>query len=173
MLIFLVGYMYSGKSTVGRKLAKAFGYNFVDTDDLFEGKYHISIPSFFEKYGETLFRSLEQEVLFSTKSLQHTVVSTGGGTPCSVESMEYIKQTGISVFLQSDIDTIMSRLKSSQKERPVLNTIAQENLQEFIAAQLQERTLFYQQANIIHSAKNVDVKELKELIERWNTLPLQ
>lgn len=166
MQIFIIGYMYCGKSTIGKKLARALGYDFVDTDDLFEERYHISIPQFFEKYSEKLFRELERDVLLSTFNLKQTVISTGGGTACSTENINYIKQNGISVFLESDIDTIMSRLRFSQKERPVLNRIPEKELQTFIQNQLAERTIFYQQADIIFPAKNVNIESLKEII--WN-----
>ena len=66
MRIYLVGYMYSGKSTVGRRLAQALGMRFLDTDTLFEERYHTTIPLFFHRYDEAAFRRLEQQVLHTT-----------------------------------------------------------------------------------------------------------
>ena len=153
--------MYSGKSTTGKKLAKTLGFDFVDTDDLFEEKYRISIPNFFEKYGEDLFREFEKNILFSLNNLQNAVISTGGGTACSEENISFIKKNGISVCLEPDIDTIMSRLQSSKKKRPTLDKIPKDKLQEFIEQQLNERNTFYKQANIIVPAKNVIIDDLK------------
>ena len=165
MKIFIIGYMYSGKSTIGKKLANALGFDFIDTDNLFEEKHHISIPNFFEKYGEDLFRKFEKEVLFSTNALQNTIISTGGGTACSDENIRYIKENGTSVYLESDIDTIMARLQYSKKERPVLNKMPKEELQGFILKQIEERKPFYKQADIIIPAKDVRIEDLKKRIE--------
>lgn len=165
MRIYIIGYMYSGKSTIGKKLARALGFDFVDTDDLFEAKYHLSIPVFFEKYGEKLFREFEKEILLSTHNLQNTVISTGGGTPCFGENMAFIKKSGISVCLEPDIDTIMSRLHFSKKERPILSKMPKEELQSFILNQIETRNIFYKQADIIVPAKDVNVEKLRVKIE--------
>ena len=91
--------MYSGKTTIGRKLAECLDTRFVDLDQLFEEHYHTSIPLFFNRYGEDAFRKLEQLMLHSTHTLNHVVISTGGGTPCFFDNMEWINAHGISVYL--------------------------------------------------------------------------
>ncbi len=77
MRIFIIGFMYSGKSTVGKKLANLMNLNHIDTDKVFESKYNITISSFFEKYGEDLFRELEHKILLETIEEDNIIVSTG------------------------------------------------------------------------------------------------
>ena len=108
--IFLVGYMYSGKSTIGKQLAKKLGIAFIDTDLLFEQSYHTSIPLFFKRYGETAFRKLERMILeHSIDENQPHVISTGGGTACHNNNMDWINAHGISVYLEMSAAAICAR----------------------------------------------------------------
>ena len=92
--------MGAGKTTAARRLAQRLGWEVADTDDLFEEKYKISVCDFFNKYDEALYRKLESEVLKSTESLEDVVISTGGGTACYFDNMDWMNQHGLTVFLR-------------------------------------------------------------------------
>lgn len=151
MNIYIVGYPCCGKTTLGKKIAKKIGYGFVDLDNLFEEKYHIAISDFFDKYGEDTFRAYERQILFSTASLENTVIATGGGTPCNFDNMDFINNNGISVYFQRSVGLLAERLKNSKQRRPLFQNIAPENMFFHIQQQLSDREKFYLKAHIITS----------------------
>jgi len=160
MKIYLIGYMASGKTRTGRKLARLLDYSFNDTDDLFESKYKITIHDFFDKYGEDLFRQLEQKVLLETRDLDNTVISTGGGTPCFFDNMEFIRDSGISVYLKLPAPALASRLKVVRKKRPLLKGMTAAQVNEFVEVQLKEREEFYSRADIVAEGNCPDIAEV-------------
>ena len=160
MRIYLIGYMYSGKTTVGHQLARQLGYDFVDLDQLFEAKYKTSIPIFFQRYGEAAFRQLERQMLHSTADLDNAVISTGGGTPCHFDNMQWILQHGTSVYLDTTLDTILFRAANSRKQRPILADKTDEERRLFISQQLSQRSPYYAQANITFSPDQQTIAEL-------------
>lgn len=166
MRIYLIGYMYSGKSTVGRQLAQSLGYQFADLDQLFESHYRTSIPLFFRRYGEAAFRQLEQIVLHTTEKADDIVVSTGGGTPCYADNMDWINTHGLSVFLNIGIERIIERHQHSRKTRPLLAGKTQEELHKFIEDQLEKRMPFYRQAHIDLTTDPIDFDALLLDIQR-------
>ena len=105
--------MYSGKSTVGKKLANLMNLKHIDTDKVFETKYNITISSFFEKYGENLFRELEHKILLETIKEDNCIISTGGGLPCFHNNIEIIKENGISIYLNMSPISIIHRIKKT------------------------------------------------------------
>jgi len=163
--IYLVGFMAAGKTTVGRKLAAELGYRFLDLDDYFEERYKIDIHTFFDKYGEKLFRSLEHERLMKTFDMKDVVVATGGGTPCYLNSMEEINKNGISVYLEMTPQAIAGRLINSAKKRPLVEGKSGEELIRYIEEKLEERIHYYQKAQLIISGLDVNVPELIQLID--------
>lgn len=158
--IFIIGFMGSGKSFTGKRLASRIGYKFYDIDKLFEDKYHFTINDFFEKFGESAFRKLERDLLTSTESLENTVISTGGGTPCYFDNMDYIRETGISVYLRMPPEKIMARLKQSRKPRPLIKNLEGDSLLEKIRELLGEREKYYLQADIIVDAVFIEPAEI-------------
>lgn len=143
MRIFLIGYMGSGKSTVGKKLSDQLGYNFVDTDQRFEELYKISIPDFFAKYGEELFRKMERNILLELKDSEDIVISTGGGTSCYSDNMEHMKSSGLTIFLSMSVDNLATRLTFARKKRPLVTDLKGRKLVEYIENQLSNRLLYY------------------------------
>jgi len=164
MKLFLLGYMYSGKTTVGRWLSQRLDYRFVDLDQLFEERYHTSIPLFFNRYGEEAFRKLEQLTLHSTESMDNVVISTGGGTPCYFDNMQWINAHGISIHLEVSIEKIIERALRSKKQRPILANKSPEELHTFIQSQLAQRLPYYSQAHITFPADDPDLTALQTLI---------
>jgi shikimate kinase len=165
MRIFLTGYMGSGKTLTGQILAERLNLDFIDLDHLFESKYHMTIPHFFRKYGEDLFRVLEQRILADNAERDQMVMSTGGGTPCFYNNMQLMNDHGITIYLKVPIETLYNRLLRSNKKRPLLST-GGEDLKSQIIRQLAERESYYNQAKIIIEDADHDMDDLLEKIEQ-------
>ncbi len=168
MRIFLIGFMFSGKSTVGKKLASIMNYNFIDTDKYFEEKYKISIFDFFEKFGEEMFRKFEHEILKELVVKDNVIISTGGGLPCFNENMDIINKEGISIYLEMPYNAIINRQKNSKQKRPLLKNKTQEEIETYLLDLLTKREPIYQKSKITIDAQNIDFYSLKETIESYS-----
>ena len=104
MLLFLIGYMGCGKSSIGRPLAKRLGLKFVDMDTEIERRCGVSVQQFFADRGEEAFRRLERELLRELTSAEDTVVATGGGVPCFFDNMELMNGSGVTVYVKLAAD---------------------------------------------------------------------
>lgn len=149
MRIVLLGYMGSGKTTVGMTLAKVMKLKFIDLDTFIESSEEATIPEIFDAKGEVYFRKKEYEYL---KQLLHErddfILSTGGGTPCYGENMKTILESTENVFyLKTSIKELINRLSKEKEHRPLIKNIADDNLPEFIGKHLFERSFFYQRAH--------------------------
>lgn len=161
MKIVLLGYMASGKSAVGKILAKQNNLQFIDLDTFIEEREELTISEIFEHKGEIYFRKKEADYLSELLSLeQDLIISLGGGTPCYGNNMQEIIKKGISFYLKASINTIFERLQGETSQRPLVATIGQENLKEYIAKHLFERSAFYDKAS--HTIV-VDAKSLNEI----------
>jgi len=164
MKIYLIGYMGSGKSTLGKGLAKALDISWLDLDTEIESRYKISIPDFFSKYGETAFRDVEHKVLTDISSIPDLVVSTGGGVPCFHNNMEFMNQTGLTIYLEATPEIILTRIGPYAWKRPLFQQMDGADIMEKITVHLKSREEFYQQAQITIDASNPDIEKLKDLI---------
>jgi len=164
MLIFLIGYMGSGKTGLGRELARSLGYRFLDLDELFEKKMSSSIPDFFEKEGEEAFRKEEHKLLKSLLQEKDTVIAAGGGTPCFYDNMEMMNRAGVTVYLRVNVDELYERLKGEAQSRPILRDVISGNLKQFISNSLAEREGFYRQAK---TEFNPVISDINELIKEF------
>ncbi len=167
MKIVLVGYMGSGKSTIGKMLAKKLKFGFIDLDDYIESSENSSIPAIFEKKGEIYFRKKEFEYLNDIlKDKDDFILSTGGGTPCYGENMNAILEATSNVFyLKVSINGLIERLTLEKEERPIIANIPNEELPEFIGKHLFERVYFYSKAVHTLFCDNKDVNVLVDEIE--------
>jgi len=163
--IYLIGFMGVGKTTLGKKLARQLGYRFVDLDDFFETKYKVEIHQFFEKYGEALFRELENKQLKKTFAMENVVVATGGGTPCHHRGIEHINQNGLSIFLEMPPAALARRLLHAKRKRPLVLGKTGEELTRYIENKLAERMDCYQKAILKVNALDIDVKALAKEIK--------
>ena len=111
MLIFLIGFMGCGKTTLGRKLASRLEYDFIDLDHVLEAEVGMSIAEYFSSFGEDAFRKLESEVLKKMDYPEHAVVSTGGGLPCFFDHMEWMNAHGKTVYIKLSPKTLADRLE--------------------------------------------------------------
>ena len=153
MRIYLIGYMYSGKTTLGRQLAARLGLPFHDLDQMLEARYHSTVPLLFERYGEAAFRQLERAMLHSTAQLEHAVIATGGGTPCHFDNMDFILAHGTAIYLELTADDILRRALRSHKPRPLLSGLTEEEQRKVIERQLKEREPYYRRAPYVWSDK--------------------
>lgn len=164
--IFLIGYMGAGKTTVGRKLAKEMNLSFIDLDLYIEGRYHRSIRQLFAERGEEAFRDIEKRLLHEVAEFENVLVSTGGGTPCFFDNIEFMNMAGTTIYLKVSVDELASRLESCKQTRPVLQNRSGEELRSFIKENLEARTAFYEKANIIYDAEQMmteaDVQAITE-----------
>lgn len=158
MKIVLLGYMASGKSAVGKAVAKKTLVPFIDLDAYIEKKEQLSISEIFETKGEIYFRKKESEYLEEVlNQANDAVVSLGGGTPCYGNNMDLITKNSTSIYLKASINTIFERIKSETNQRPLVADVGLDNLKEFIAKHLFERALFYEAAweTIVVDAKTI------------------
>ena len=156
--------MGSGKTTVGRHLAKLLNYEFVDLDHLFEEKYHLSVFDFFEKYDEDAFRKIESKLIDEVSTKSNLVISTGGGAPCFFDNMDKMKKAGIVVYLQMAVKSLAHRLSNAKKVRPILKNLSEDELISFIENQLDKREVFYKQANMTVKGESINIDTLDDAI---------
>ncbi|MFW5657975.1 MAG: shikimate kinase [Bacteroidota bacterium] len=165
MRIFLVGFMGSGKTTIGRQLARLLDYRFIDMDDLIVKNEEMDIPAIFEKKGESYFRGKEQNLLHELKHLKNVVISTGGGVPCYFDNMKVIKESGISVYIKLPAGAIVQRLQNSAGKRPLVDNRNKKDLTDYVKRKLVEREPFYLQADYIVEGFNLSAEILAKQIE--------
>lgn len=164
-IVYIVGFMGSGKSTIGKKLASRLNWSFLDLDDMIEENAGKPISELFSQNGEKYFRNIESEVLRSLKSETNVVVSTGGGTPCHSGNMDYMTDSGLTLYLKLTSEQLFSRLAGSKGQRPLIMGLNDEELLAFINEKLSYREAWYNRAKIIVEGINLDVSLLHGLVE--------
>lgn len=164
MRIYLIGYMGSGKSSFGRRLARKLDYDFFDIDLELEAKSGLRVSEIFEIHGEQKFREMEREMLHHTASLDRVVIATGGGTPCHFDNMDFILKNGISVYLRLDVPSLVYRLERSSKVRPLIANLNGEELAKDISTRLAEREQWYLKANCIVKGESLKTNNVISLI---------
>lgn len=156
--------MGSGKTTLGKKLAKKLNCSFFDLDKEIEKVAVLSVNEIFENHGETYFRELESKIL---KSLilnnKNFVLSLGGGTPCYHKNMELINNSGISVYLKYNAGILASRLINAKTKRPLIKNLDENQLKAFVTEKLTEREAFYNQAKFVVESNSVRVEDILDL----------
>ena len=164
MRIFLLGYMASGKSTLGKALAESLDCAFVDLDKLLEGRLGMPVGTYIEEKGELSFRKAEHEALISwlAQGPHDAVVALGGGTPVFYDHMALLNEAGRTVFLDVSLGELARRLKGST-DRPLIKS--QEDLVEFVAKHLFERRPYYSQAQVRLKGDDLGVSELRAVLE--------
>lgn len=167
MKIILLGYMGSGKSTLGKALAQRKNLQFIDLDTYIEEKENTSIKEIFDTKGEIYFRKKESfylnELLLSRRDF---VLALGGGTPCFGNNMELVsKSTKNTFYLKYIPKSLTERLLLEKKSRPLISDLKDEDLEDFIRKHLFERNIFYTKANYIITMDNLSLEESLEKIE--------
>ncbi|MCH5239223.1 MAG: shikimate kinase [Muribaculaceae bacterium] len=160
MIIFVVGYMASGKTTFGRALAEKLGVNFIDLDQYIEETSGAKIPEIFKEKGEAGFRELEKEMLHSSvENAGNSVIACGGGTPCYFDNMEFLNNNGITVFLEASTPVLISRLQAENQSRPLMADKTDDEIQEKVLTQLCERLPFYMESKLKWHGDDLETPE--------------
>lgn len=138
--IALIGFMGSGKSTIGRILAKYLDMKFIDIDKMIAAREKKSISEIFSEKGEQYFRKLERDIVLEESLNNNIVIATGGGVIIDNENIKNLRETSFIVYLDCTIDCIYERVKNS-KTRPLLNV---DNMFEKIQTLHKQREFLYQ-----------------------------
>ena len=166
--IILLGYMGSGKSTIAKSLATKVGLPYLDLDEIIEKRENTTLKNLFSNKGELYFRKLEHEVLSELMNNQNSfILSLGGGTPCYANNHEVIKgENRESVYLSASIDTLYSQLQNENDTRPLIANKREDEMKEFIAKNLFDRSYYYNQAKYKVTIDNKSVGEIVSEIEK-------
>jgi shikimate kinase len=163
--IFLIGFMGSGKSTLGAQLARRLDYQFMDMDQLIEDTAEMSIPEIFDEHGEEVFRKWEHDILLELCQLEKIVISTGGGAPCQSGMMDLMNSHGSTIYLKLSPEALHSRLFNSRTERPLIKGKSESELLDFIQSLLRQREEFYMLANHVVDGVNMKADDLVRLLQ--------
>lgn len=165
MKIFLIGFMGSGKTHWGRRLAAKLGMPFYDLDSLIIEKENKSVADIFAAKGEEFFRFLEKETLEAITDQQESfILSCGGGTPCFFNNIEFMKKHGKVIWLNTAVDVLRQRLQRERLSRPLIAEVSEDELQRYIVRKLSERRMYYQQADVTVSEENTNLDELIRIL---------
>ncbi len=164
--IVLLGYMASGKTSVGRELADDLNRSFIDLDAYIAKKENLSISELFSKKGETFFREKEFKYLKEILNREDScVLALGGGTPLIKGTMKLINAKSFSIYLKASTNTLYNRLRPETVERPLLTNIPKGFLQEYIQEHVTRREKYYKKADLSIAVDNLSISEIILLIK--------
>ena len=144
--IILIGYMGSGKTTVGKALSKETGMMFYDLDWYIESRMRKTVAQIFAEKGEEGFRKIEHNMLHEVAEFENVIISCGGGTPCFFDNIDYINQQGEVVYLKATPEVLYRHLLMGKVERPLIKNKTPEELIAYITEQVAKREEFYNNA---------------------------
>lgn len=156
-IIYLIGFMGSGKSTVGKDLASILGWSFTDLDKEVEQSAGKTIREIFSHNGEDYFRNLETQVLRNLEINSDRVISTGGGTPCHSGNMDFMLENGLTIYLKMTPYELRNRLSGTAGERPLIKDLDQVQLLSFIEERLLVRSKWYERSEMTVDGNLLDI----------------
>lgn len=156
--------MGSGKSTLGKRLAKHLGMQFIDMDHYLEKRYCKTVPQIFAEEGEDEFRKKERKILEELSGFTNVVVATGGGAPCFFDNMEVMNRTGKTIYLNIDPSILALRLMDSKIDRPLIRGKSKMELIAFIDETLRLRSPYYTKAAFQIIDPDMKLNEISEMI---------
>ncbi len=168
--VFLIGYMGSGKSTIGRFIAKDMNWQFIDMDDYFEQKAGCTISQFFADKGEEEFRKAEAKVLKELATKENVIIATGGGSPCFFDNIDVMRSAGLTIYIEVTPEELAARLKGAKSKRPIIANKTDEELTSFISSQLEKREPFYKKAEMTVDGKAMPFSAYKMFIETFQNM---
>ncbi len=148
--------MGAGKTTLGRALAKDLGIQFYDLDWYIEERMRKTVPELFSIYGEDGFRKIEYNLLHEVAEFEDVVISSGGGTPCFFDNMDYMNSQSETIYLKASIDVLLGHLKMGKVVRPLLKGKTPDEMSQFVKEQLEAREKYYLKAKHIHDVSMLD-----------------
>lgn len=183
MIVFLIGFMGSGKSFYAKGLSEHLDVPFVDLDQFIEEQQAISISEIFEKMGEPAFRTIESlaiqqvyaDLLSRTTEKQDKngilgIISCGGGTPCFNQNMEWMNKHGLTIWINPPEEIIWERLIKQRQTRPLVANLTEDELRDFIRQKLIERNPYYEKAQYVINQPAVTISEFVNTIRHAKNL---
>lgn len=173
--VFLIGYMGSGKSTIGRKLADELGWQFIDTDVFIEARFRQRVSDMFDSVGEEVFRRRERIVIEELSGMQDCIIATGGGLPCHSDNMELLDSSGLTVYLSVSDEALAARLELCKRTRPTIRHKSGAELLAHVQEAMQTRRPIYRQARLIQPVEHLacpedETRMAKELAAKLRSL---
>ncbi|MFY0484128.1 shikimate kinase [Flavobacterium sp. PLA-1-15] len=168
--IVILGYMGSGKTTIAKLLSEKIKMKVLDLDEIIEGRVNLSVKAIFETKGEIYFRKIEHQIFSELMANDENIIlSLGGGTPCYAGNHLLLNGEGVtSIYLKASIETLYERLSRAKTERPLLSEMEKEEMKEFIAKHLFDRSYYYNQASfkVAVDGKNLEtiVREIENIL---------
>lgn len=160
--------MGAGKTTLGRALAKELNLSFIDLDCYIEERFCKTISQIFAEKGEDEFRRLEQRMLHEVAEFEDVIISTGGGTPCFFDNIDYMNSKGVTVYLDVPVERLLERLKIARQKRPLIREKSDEELRAFIIEQLEKRGPHYRRAQHTFLADKLeDERQVSNSVEAF------
>jgi shikimate kinase len=159
-IIYLIGFMGSGKSTAGKELARILDWSFTDLDKEVEQSAGKTIKEIFAENGEDYFRNLETKVLRNLEMHSNRVISTGGGTPCHSSNMDFMLDNGLTIYLKMTPHELRDRLSGTAGERPLIKNLDQVQLLSFIEERLLLRSKCYERSEMIVDGNLLDISTI-------------
>lgn len=165
--------MGSGKTTIGKALAKELEMPFYDLDWYIESRMRKTVKELFDNVGEEGFRQIERNMLHEVAEFENVIISCGGGTPCFFDNMDYINQQGDTVYLKASPEVLYGHLKMGKAVRPLLLNKTPEEVRLFIEQQLEQRRTYYEKAkytldvNLLDNYEKIkiSVEKVKEMVK--------
>ncbi len=162
-LVFLIGFMGSGKTHWGKIWAAKNGLNFYDLDEVIETKEGKTIATIFETKGEGYFRKIETAALHTLSEKQNCIIACGGGAACFNDNMQWMNENGTTVYLSATPQYIFNHVIDGQLKRPLIKKLNKAELLFFIEQKLKEREPFYKQAKIILQVNDINDDSFQQL----------
>lgn len=156
--IILVGFMATGKSSVGREVARRLDKNFIDTDELIVNNYYKSIDEIFKSVGESVFRERERNTILSLSDVKNTVISTGGGSVCYKDNQKILSNLGVVISLIASYKTVLERVKEDTRKRPLLALKGDNS--DTVNFLLQKRAYYYIKSDLIINTDSLSVGQV-------------
>lgn len=164
--IFIIGYMGSGKTTIGRMIAKKLNLAFYDLDHYIENKYRTTIALLFETKGEAAFREIERNCLHEVGEFENVLIATGGGAPCFFDNIEFMNQRGHTIYFRLQAAEIVGRLLLARDgQRPLIANKTPEELNAFVSQTIARRDAYYAQAQHTIDAKATEKEVMQKVLD--------
>ena len=156
MRIAFVGFMGSGKTTLGHALARQKKWTYYDLDWYIETRHHTTIAHIFQTEGEERFRQIEHNLLHEVAEFEHVVIGCGGGTPCYYDNMDYLNRQALTIYLRADADTLYQHLATARTQRPLWHNLDPQQRRQQLQQMLTQREPFYMRAKHIVNVSHFD-----------------
>ena len=165
MKVFLIGFMGCGKTHWGKELSHKLAFPFFDLDQIITEQEGKTVNEIFEEEGEEYFRLLEKSALhLISESHESFIMACGGGTPCFYNNIDFMKNQGITVWINCSIECLHSRLVKEKASRPLIKDMSDDSLHAYIVKKFGDRSIYYRQASVVLSEQDLTLDTLVQKI---------